>query len=216
MRGEVCRFLKEQADIQLISETFSRQQVSSMAQALLANVLLMHNSLSNDIDLVAHVHERVPDIKVLASGQPCSDEFIFRAVQYGLRGIIPRQSPPSVYVKAIRALRAGELWLGRQRLARLIGAMAFRVRDPARLQFPRAWSALTNREQEIIWWVSLGMTNKEIAQELGISDKTIKVHLCHIFQKLRIHRRQQLVLSLYHDFHARDGYLRPTPRKGKN
>jgi DNA-binding CsgD family transcriptional regulator len=53
---------------------------------------------------------------------------------------------------------------------------------------------LTDREQEIVNWVMQGMTNKEIATKLGISEKTVKTHLGNIFSKLKISRRLQLLL----------------------
>lgn len=54
--------------------------------------------------------------------------------------------------------------------------------------------ALTDREQEIVGWVIRGMTNKEIAARLEISDKTVKTHLSNIFSKLKINRRLELAL----------------------
>jgi RNA polymerase sigma factor (sigma-70 family) len=59
---------------------------------------------------------------------------------------------------------------------------------------PQAWEALTDREQEVVKWVIQGMTNKEIASQLGISEKTIKTHLSNIFSKLRVSKRLQLLL----------------------
>jgi DNA-binding CsgD family transcriptional regulator len=92
-------------------------------------------------------------------------------------------------------VHAGDWWYSRrllgERLETLLSGMALKQDLALHSQIRDA--GITDRERAIIHYVAHGLTNKEIARELGISDKTIKAHLGHIFRKLRIHRRLDLV-----------------------
>ncbi len=94
-------------------------------------------------------------------------------------------------VKAIRATHAGELWAERKVLSQVVEGLLQRMEGltPSALR-----QTLTEREQEVVKWVIQGMMNKEIAAQLGISEKTVKAHLSNIFGKLKVSRRLQLLL----------------------
>jgi DNA-binding NarL/FixJ family response regulator len=95
--------------------------------------------------------------------------------------------------RAIRATYNGEIWADRKVLTQVLENLYRKVHG-INAPLPETKETLTDREQEIVRWVIQGMTNKEIAARLGISDKTVKSHLSNIFSKLRISRRLELTL----------------------
>jgi len=106
--------------------------------------------------------------------------------------------PPKVathheLIKAIRTTHAGELWAERKVLSQVVDSLLQRMEG---LNTPLAAlrETLTEREEEVVKWVIHGMMNKEIAAQLGISEKTVKAHLSNIFSKLKVSRRLQLLL----------------------
>jgi len=96
-------------------------------------------------------------------------------------------------VKAIGIIRAGDVWLGRQVLVQVFTGWHARAQtvDQSR---SRSWRGLTAREQEVARGIAQGLSNKEIARQLGISAKTIQAHLSHVFAKLGVSRRIQVAL----------------------
>jgi LuxR family transcriptional regulator of csgAB operon len=105
-----------------------------------------------------------------------------------------KTAPAMELVKAVRTIYAGELWARRKLLTRVLEHSRQRIDE---LQGYLSWvrEVLTAREQEVVTWAVEGMTNKEIATQLGISEKTVKTHLQNVFRKLQVSRRVQLLRS---------------------
>jgi LuxR family transcriptional regulator of csgAB operon len=95
-------------------------------------------------------------------------------------------------VRAICTTRSGELWVPRKLLTRLLENLRQRI-DELQGSLSAMREALSDREQEVVLWAMQGMTNKEIAAQLGISAKTVKTHLQNVFRKLKVSRRVQLL-----------------------
>jgi NarL family two-component system response regulator LiaR len=111
----------------------------------------------------------------------------------GAKGCLSKSLSHKDLVKAIRVTYAGEIWARRKVLAETLESLRQKTQE-MNLSLSEMQGALTDREQEIVRWVIQGMTNKEIAARLGISDKTVKTHLSNVFSKLKISRRLQLIL----------------------
>jgi len=116
----------------------------------------------------------------------------------GIRGCIPLVAPTRHYVRAIREVGRGGLWLPRWILNRVCGRILGRDDSQAAAVKPpcTALPTLTARERAIATRVAVGKTNKEIATELNVSPDTIKKHLGAIFDKIGVHRRSQLAYCI--------------------
>lgn len=122
----------------------------------------------------------------------------------GVAGCIVMPSPAQLYRKAIEAWRRGELWFPREALARAIERLIARRKHALPLDDGTAIETdgtaaarlLSEREHGIAALVRGGLSNKEIAHRLGISDETVKKHLARIFRRLGVRNRTQLVLML--------------------
>jgi DNA-binding NarL/FixJ family response regulator len=140
--------------------------------------------------------QRCRNVKVLVVCRGGDDSFAARCLQCGARGLYRMGEDPHALVKAIRGVHSGDWWFSRRLLGDRLEALLTQLdadRQTEVLHTELTDADVTDRERSVINAAARGLTNKEIAKELGISEKTVKTHLSHVFQKLHIHRRIDLV-----------------------
>ena len=137
---------------------------------------------------------------VLVSSTP-DDEEALRGLERGARGYCHAYAVPSLLREVAQVVERGGLWIGPGLLERFIAAL--RPRLPAS---PRDLGGLlSQREREVGKAVAAGRSNKEIGEQLGISERTVKAHLGSIFDKLDVRDRLQLALLLSDDHAPQHG-----------
>jgi DNA-binding NarL/FixJ family response regulator len=99
--------------------------------------------------------------------------------------VLLSNSRPVLLSKAVRSVAKGEIWIDKQTFKNLLNGINALSKDKD--------SRLTDREKEIIFLTGEGFRNKEIAKRLNLSEPTVKTHLSHIFQKLNIKTRAELI-----------------------
>jgi DNA-binding NarL/FixJ family response regulator len=187
--------LEREPDIRVVGEATDGAQILDLAEALEPDILLLDVQMPhNGLAVLPKIRDKSPKTKVLIVSGFDEEEFITTALEHGAKGYLLKTLTPADLVKAIRATHAGELWVERRVVTQVLEDLLQKV---ARLQrpFPENRKPLTGREQEVVKWAIQGMTNKEIAAQLGISEKTVKAHLSNIFGKLNVSRRLQLLLD---------------------
>src|SRR6476661_6406616 len=117
------------------------------------------------------------------------DERVLPAIQAGAAGYLLKNVAPAELARAIRAAHAGEAIIDPTAAARLVHAIADDARP--RVQEPER---LTRRERDVLELIARGQSNKRIALELGISEKTVKTHVGHLLAKLGVSDRTQAAL----------------------
>jgi DNA-binding NarL/FixJ family response regulator len=127
----------------------------------------------------------VPTRVVLLTAAIDDDELL-AALRLGAQGVVLKEAAPERLVDAVRRVAAGGQWLE----ASLVGRLGRSRRQP-----PREEDPLTPREREILQGVVRGLRNREIAEHLHITEGTVKIHLHHIYEKLRVKGRVELVLT---------------------
>jgi two-component system NarL family response regulator len=118
---------------------------------------------------------------------------IFKALKAGAKGYLLRNASVSNLIKAIKAVQEGDVWVERKLMARFCEGEAT-LHSQREERGGMTNRKLTPREQEILRYLTNGLTNKEIGQALFISEKTVKSHLNSIFKKLNVTRRLQAIL----------------------
>jgi len=189
-------FLAEQADVEVIGEAADGVQMLRLMEALRPDVLMLDIQMPEvgGLEILAIVQGLSPRTKVLLLSARLEDDFISEALQQGAHGYLPKTATHRELLRAIRALAAGELWAPRTLLTLVVERL--RQRALARQDLPPALrQPLTTREHEVVQGVRQGLTNREIATRLGISEKTVKTHLSSVFRKLYIRRRVDLLRS---------------------
>jgi len=121
------------------------------------------------------------------------DEYIYEALKAGASGFVLKDDPPEQLIGAVRTVAAGDALLSPTITKRVIKQFT-RIPRPAP---PKEFDELTTREREVFRLIAAGHSNGEIAQELYISDTTVKTHVTHIFQKLNLRDRAQAVVLAY-------------------
>ncbi len=136
---------------------------------------------------------------VLLSSAPQPEEGL-GAVNAGVRGYTHNYAVPALLKEVALVVEHGGLWVGPDLLQRLVGsthtALARRAAPAATPPAPDAWGALSEREAQVARAVFAGHSNREVAELLHISERTVKAHLGTVFEKLGVRDRLQLVLRL--------------------
>jgi DNA-binding NarL/FixJ family response regulator len=131
--------------------------------------------------------EEVATRVVLLTGMVDEEEML-EAIHLGVCGVVLKDTPPALTLQCVRAVHTGAQWLERRSISQALERLL--QLDTRRRQ---SESGLTSREVEIVRMVDAGLRNKEIACKLSISEGTVKLHLHHIFQKLNLANRLQLI-----------------------
>jgi DNA-binding NarL/FixJ family response regulator len=137
------------------------------------------------------------------------DEYVYEALKAGASGFVLKDDPPEQLIAAIRTVAVGDALLSPAVTKRVIKQFTRLPRpDP-----PKGFDELSEREREVFRLIAAGLSNSEIAEELYISDTTVKTHITHIFQKLDLRDRVQAVVLAYQTgmFEADPAATRPSP-----
>jgi len=117
------------------------------------------------------------------------DDQMLEAVRLGVTAVVLKETAPHLLIECIRKVNAGERWFDGQPVGRALEAMLRRERGLRDLR-----EALTNRELDIVRMIALGLRNAEIAGRLCVSEGTVKSHLHHVYEKLGVNSRMDLLL----------------------
>jgi len=121
------------------------------------------------------------------------DGVAVQALKAGAAGFCPRDTPTELLRRAVQLVEAGEIWVGRRVMVRLIEELALRTAAPPAIA---NGEQLTPRERELVGLVAGGANNKDVARRMAISVKTVKTHLTSIFKKLGLSTRLELAVAV--------------------
>jgi DNA-binding NarL/FixJ family response regulator len=130
-----------------------------------------------------------PSLKTVLLTATLSEDEALDAIRLGVRSMVLKEMAPQLLIECLRKVQAGEEWLEKRSFRRALGRMLQRE-DHLR----QALETLTLREIALTRLVASGLTNQQIADELHISEGTVKVHLHHIYAKLGLRNRVGLTL----------------------
>lgn len=119
-------------------------------------------------------------------------DVVIEALEAGLHGAVLRTSTPEHWHKAMNTVLSGELWLPRDLMGRCLRRLLRGSVPDLPADVLAGGEPLTERERDILDCATQGLTNKQIARNLGISPATVKTHMHHIFAKLQVTRRVML------------------------
>ena len=134
--------------------------------------------------------------RVIVHSRRPTDEEAIEALDAGAHGYCHSLSNTAILRAIDTTVTAGSLWVGPGVIARMIRTLRRTLRQETNPPPPEGFGALTPREREVALAVTTGASNKEMAQQLGMTERTVKMHLGSIFQKLGVRDRVHLVLQL--------------------
>ena len=174
-------------NIEIVGEATSSEEAVSMALELNPDIVLLDIRMpGNDgLDALGRIKLDRPKMSVLVLSTYDNPTYVARAVALGANGYLLKTATQEEVVDAVQRVAAGENIWTREELRRVTGALAtLRLSDD--IEAP-----LTRRESEVLRQLTNGLTNKEIAQALGISYETVKEHVQHILRKVGVTDRTQ-------------------------
>ena len=186
VREGLRTFLELQDGIAVAGEAADGEQAIMQAEALLPDVVLMDLVMPrlDGVGAMRELRRRMPQTRVIVLTSFAEDERLLPAIQAGAAGYLLKNVAPAELARAVRAAHAGEALLDPVIAARLVDAIAQPAGEPAP-------ERLTAREQEVLALIARGYSNKRIARELGIAEKTVKTHVGHVLAKLGVTDRTQ-------------------------
>ncbi|UCH59550.1 MAG: response regulator transcription factor [Anaerolineales bacterium] len=192
VRQGLRTFLELQEDVLVVGEAGDGLTAVEMVQQLEPDVILMDLVMPHldGIAATRQIKASTPDIKVIALTSFTEDEKVFPAIQAGASSYLLKDISPDDLVDAIRAVYLGEARLHPDITRKLMEQVAY----PAERTRQAHAEQLTKRELQVIRLVARGWSNHEIAQELVISEKTVKTHISNILSKLHLADRTQLAI----------------------
>jgi two-component system, NarL family, response regulator LiaR len=192
VRQGLRTFLDLQEDLQVVAEAEDGQAALAAAEREAPDVVLMDLVMPrlDGIAAIRAMRERVPGARVIALTSFGDDERVFPAVRAGAAGYLLKDVEPAELVRSIRIVHAGQSVVHPAVASRLLDELA----DDGAATGRAPGEALTEREREVLRLIARGQSNKLIARELGVSEKTVKTHVSHILGKLGLTARTQAAL----------------------
>lgn len=114
------------------------------------------------------------------------------AFRFGARGVVFRDEPVKTLSKCVHAVHDGQIWAGSLHMGYLVDALARAM--PLAIQDFSGADKLTKRERDIAWAIAEGLSNREVSAQLGLSENTVRNYLQHVFDKLGVSSRSELML----------------------
>ena len=187
VRDGLKLLLQSQSDIDVVGEVADGQAAIGHAQRLKPHVVVMDLSMPgmNGLAATRTLKETAPDVAVVALTRHDDEAYVKELLGAGASGYVLKQSSFGELVRAIRAAAAGDRYLD-PTLARRGKEAGARRRLPAR-------PAATDREASVLRLMAIGHSNKEIADQLGITVKTVEVHKANAMRKLGLRGRIDVV-----------------------
>ena len=188
--GVVCQglrmFLSLDPDLDVVGEASNGAEGIEQARSLKPDVVLMDlvMPVMDGITAIQNLRKEFPDIEVIALTSILEDEKVIGAIRTGAIGYLLKDTPADELCRAIKAAANGQVQLSPQAAARL-------VRE---IKSPDSPEKLTERETDVLRLLALGRSNKEIANELVIWEKTVKTHVSNILMKLGVSSCTQAAL----------------------
>lgn len=185
--------LSTHPDIQVVGEASNGEQAVSLAQTLRPDVVVMDISMPgmNGIEATQQIRQRAAEVNVLALTMHEDDHYVFQLLKAGAAGYVLKRAAATDLVDAVRAAARGEAFLYPSVAKTVVTDYLRRLERGEAERKP--YDGLTAREREVLALIAEGHTNQQIANRLFISIKTVQTHRAHIFEKLGLHDRTELV-----------------------
>ncbi len=193
VRSGLAMLLDGKNGMQVAGEAADGDEALAKAAELRPDVVLMDLSMPHGKDgltATAELKRMQAGTAVLILTMHDDEEYLFRAIQAGASGYILKSAPHEELVKAILHVVKGDAYLSPSATKRLMGDYLAKVKNG---EHAGTFESLTDREKEILAKVAQGYSNKEIAEQLVISVKTVESHKANLMEKLNLKTRPDLV-----------------------
>jgi len=203
VRDGICAYLETVPDIEVIAQAESGSDAVQLAEQLAPDVVLMDLIMPgmDGVEATWRVRQVSPRSKIVILTSFHEDSNIFPAIKAGALSYVLKSIDPEELAETIKSAARGEAVLDSKVASRLM----HEYRDDAN-ESMQAYMQLTNREQEVLELIAKGLSNAHIAEQLFISEKTVKSHVSNILSKLHFADRTQVAV-----FAWKEGIVKKDP-----
>ena len=190
VRQGLITFLELQDEIEVVGEASNGKEAIQKVQELEPDVVLMDlvMPVMDGLTAIKAIKQLRPSTEVIALTSFADDEKVFTAIRSGATGYLLKDVQPNDLVKAVLAADRGEVQLHPEVAKLLMHEVVAPAKEVDSLD------DLTEREREVLGLLGLGMSNKEIAYKISVSEKTVKAHVSSILNKLNLPGRTHAAL----------------------
>ena len=187
--------LENEPDIEVVGEAHDGQQAVDNTRELMPDVVLMDVRMPrrSGIEATQRIKEEMPHVKIVVLTNSDEEADLYEAIKAGASGYLLKEISSEEVADAIRSVVQGHSRISPAMASKLLTefqAMSKRTDDRQPLAPPK----LTERELQILRLVAKGLGNRDIAQQLFISENTVKNHIRNILEKLQLHSRMEAVI----------------------
>jgi two-component system nitrate/nitrite response regulator NarL len=209
-RDALRKLLETDSEFVVVGDAADADDALRLTTALKPDILLLNWAMPDGIGeiVLRALGAETLRTRVIVLTAEIEQSTILNALQWGARGVVLKASGYADLFKAIRCVMSGQYWVGRESLAGLVDVLRRASATGATAKSSKAFG-LTKRECDIISAILDACTNKDIAERYSISEKTVKHHLTHIFEKVGVSNRLELAMfAQAHNFQPNDS---PSP-----
>lgn len=190
IREGLAGMLSRESDLILVGMAEDGAEAVLKAHDLQPDIILMDLRMPrlDGVEAIKRIRKVCPQTKFIVLTVYDNDDFIFEAIRAGAKAYLMKDISREELIRVIHAVHEGQAYLQPQITSRLLD----RVTD---LPLPKDSHPFSKREVEILQMLAKGFSNKEIAQQLLLSEHTVKTHVANIFAKLEVNNRAEAVLQ---------------------
>ncbi|RAM53173.1 MAG: DNA-binding response regulator [Hapalosiphonaceae cyanobacterium JJU2] len=195
IRDGIRAMLNLEADLEVVGTADNGENAIAQVKVLEPDVVLMdiRMPVMDGREATGIISQQFPNIKVIVLSTFDDDEYIADAMRAGAKGYLLKDMPSEELAQAIRFVHKGYTQMGPGVLEKIIAKV--QVSEPVSPKLPEPkLDLLTDREQDVLRLIAVGATNREIAQQLYISEGTVKTHVTHLLNRLNLKNRSQLAI----------------------
>jgi DNA-binding NarL/FixJ family response regulator len=202
----VCQGLKailsQEEDFQIVGTAENGEAAIELTEALHPDIVLMdvRMPIMNGLDATQIICQKFPDTKVLVLSTFDDDQYIADSMRAGAKGYLIKDMPSEELAQTIRLAHRGYAQMGPGLMEKLVVNMPKHETDLKNQPLTIDLSHLTPREYEVMGLLRFGATNREIAEQLYITEGTVKTHINHILNRLALKNRSQLAIYAHSIF----------------
>jgi DNA-binding NarL/FixJ family response regulator len=206
IRKGLCTLLAQTDSIRVVADVDNDVENFDLFRKTRPQILLIDSTHpANDLETLSRLRVLFPETKLVLLIEAPNEDFEFHAIKAGARGCVPKAADPQALERALQVVSRGEIWVSQRLATRMIE----HVVHGGEAESPSS-NGLTDREWQVLAFVAHGQRNKEIADQLCVSENTVKTHLAAIYKKLRVATRLEAALHFFHDS-SRNGHT-PSPQ----
>ena len=197
VRDGLAMLLKLEPDIDIVGTAEDGAEAVEMVADKGPDLILMDLKMPimNGVEATRQITMQHPEVKVLVLTTYADDEWVFDAIQAGASGYLLKDTPREELIKAVRGTVTGKTYVDPSIAGKVLEQVSSHQTQPATL----ITSKLTGREVEVLRLIAKGLSNADIADQLFLSDGTVRSHVSAILAKLGVNdRTQAAVIAIQH------------------